>query len=116
MQRFLGIANYSRVYIPHFAEVTRPLYAMTKCGDLPQSMRKKSGVPNGKKVILTWTEEGEKAFNKLKEIMASDLVLALPDFDHEFIVNTDASDHGYGAFLEQKINDNQRIIAYYSKS
>ena len=47
--------------------------------------------------------------------MSGDLVLALLRFELEFIVNTDASDYGYGAFLEQEIDGKNRIISYYSK-
>ena len=47
--------------------------------------------------------------------MSGDLVLALPSLEHDFIVNTDASDHAYGAFLEQVVDDKSRIVAYYSK-
>ena len=43
--------------------------------------------------------------------MSGDLVLALLRFELEFIVNTDASDYGYGAFLEQEIDGRNRIIS-----
>jgi hypothetical protein len=42
--------------------------------------------------------------NKLKEILCSDLVLALPNFEQEMIITKDTSDNGYGAVLEHFIS------------
>ena len=42
--------------------------------------------------------------------------LALPDFEHPFILETDASNIGVGAVLSQVINSVKRPIGYYSKS
>lgn len=47
--------------------------------------------------------------------MSSNLVLALPDFTQDFILTSNASDNGYGAVLEQTIDNLIRIIAYYSR-
>ena len=44
-----------------------------------------------------------EAFNKLIEIVCSELVLTLPNFDLNFKVTSDASDLGNGAVLEQEI-------------
>ena len=48
-------------------------------------------------------EETEKQFLKLKEIICSDLVLSLPDFEREMIITTDASEIGYGVVLELEV-------------
>ena len=56
-----------------------------------------------------------EALNKLIEIMCSELVLALPNFDLDFKVTSDASDLGYGAVLEQEIYEKERSIGYFSK-
>ena len=42
-------------------------------------------------------------------------VLALPDFDKEFVVESDASKFGIGGVLSQKIGRHYKPIAYYSK-
>ena len=102
--------------VPKYAELTHALYSLMKVKDVPPSKRKKSnGAVNGKKIILEWTDEANEAFENLKRVMSGDLVLALPSLEHDFIVNTDASDHAYGAFLEQVVDDKSRIVAYYSK-
>ena len=68
--------------------------------NIPKHLRKRDGAPNGKKVIIEWTEETEKCFNKLKDILCSDLVLALPDFEKDMLITTD---NGNGTVLEQEM-------------
>jgi len=70
--------------------------------NVPKSLRKKNGAPNGKKIYVKWTDETNKCFEKLKETLCCYFVLALPDFTKEMILTTDASDKGYGAVLEQE--------------
>lgn len=43
-----------------------------------------------------------EAFEKLKEIVATELVLSLPDFEKPFEVHTDASDKAIGGVLIQE--------------
>lgn len=70
---------------------------------------------NARKKPLVWTPEAEKALEQLKDVMCSELVLILLQLDKPFIVTFDATDHGYGAVLEQLLDDQLRIVAYYSK-
>ena len=117
MQRFLGMANYCRDSIKNYAEIAKPLYDSINVKHIPENskLRKKNGQVDGKKVIIEWTEVAELSFNRIKNIMSSDLILKLPDFKHPFIVTTDASDVGYGAVLEQIIEGENRIISYFSR-
>ena len=66
-------------------------------------------------MILNWNENAHAAFENLVEVICSDLVLILPNFNGEFSVTTDASEVGYGAVLEQVHNGENRSIAYFSK-
>jgi hypothetical protein len=89
--------------------------------NIPKYLRKRNGAPNGKKVMMEWTDAPDFCFNNLKEILCSDFVLALPDFEQEMIITTDASDNNFGAVLEQYISTkdgsyNKRPIEYFSKS
>lgn len=50
---------------------------------------------------MVWTIEAERAFEALKQSMATTPILALPDFSKEFMVECDASDIGIGVVLSQ---------------
>jgi hypothetical protein len=77
LQAWLGIVNYYRNYVEHYAELAQSLYQLTGYKDLPKSFRKKI---DGKKVTVIWTDEANENFEKIKTILCSDLVLALPDY------------------------------------
>ena len=49
-----------------------------------------------------WTGSCRNAFEKLKEIVETEPVLSLPDFDKPFEVHTDASDKAIGGVLVQE--------------
>ena len=65
---------------------------------------------------MIWSEECQQAFLELKDRLCKAAVLAMPDFTHEFILDTDASNLSIGAVLSQKINDEERPIAYASRT
>ena len=58
--------------------------------------------PEGDRVILEWGETEQQCFYDLREIISSELILALSDLEQKFVLTTDASDTGYGAMLEQE--------------
>ena len=62
--------------------------------------------------MFCWTSEHSEAFQALKQALISAPVLALPDFSKVFTVETDASDKGIGAVLQQ----DGHPIAYLSKA
>ena len=98
LRSFLGLAGYYRKFIPDFATVSAPLTALTKKG-----------------VKFLWTDQHQNAFQTLKQHLCSAPVLAYPDFDRPFLLQTDASDVGLGAVLAQRdINGQERVIAYAS--
>ena len=59
-----------------------------------------------------WTSNTDTAFQLLKQQLISAPVLALPNFQEQFVVETDASDKGIGAVLQQKGHP----IAFMSKA
>lgn len=50
--------------------------------------------PEGALRVVKWTEQCDKAFKKLKEILCTEPVLKSPDFRRPFILQTDASNRG----------------------
>ena len=64
-----------------------------------------------------WTSRQEEAFNRLKERVTSEPVLAHPELDKQFEVEVDASGFALGAVLLQKKSDGKKHpIAYYSST
>lgn len=100
MRSFLGLANYYRKFIKDFNSIACPLYKATSA--------------EGKTV--EWNDERQFAFEELKRRLTdTNNVLALPNFDLPFVLETDASDVGIGAVLSQELDGNERPIAYFSR-
>nr|XP_046466409.1 uncharacterized protein LOC124211411 [Neodiprion pinetum] len=98
-RRFLGMASWYRRFIPEFASVAEPLTRWLR-------KDKKWG----------WSGEQETVFERLKVALTSASVLACPDFEYEFTVQTDASSFGIGAVLTQTVGEVERVIAYASRT
>ncbi|GKE44054.1 reverse transcriptase [Tanacetum coccineum] len=88
---YLGHVISAMRFIKSYASISRPLTLLLK--------------KNGFK----WNEEAHIAFEQLKQAMITAPVLALPDFDKEFIVETDAS--GIGKI--QKLKQGQSVKNSY---
>ena len=52
-----------------------------------------------------WEEVQQKAFNELKRIFTSKLVLVAPDLDKEFRIEANASNYATGGVLSIKYSD-----------
>ncbi|GFV99287.1 retrovirus-related Pol polyprotein from transposon 412 [Trichonephila clavipes] len=69
-----------------------------------------------KKGEIKWTTECENAFRELKGKLIDKPVLYAPNFEREFIVQTDASNAGMGAVLTQLAEQGEEHpIVYLSK-
>jgi hypothetical protein len=90
VQSFLGLAGYYRRFIQNFAQIARPLTHLL-----------------AKDVEFVWTELCEQAFKSLRDKLTQEPILAHPDYEKEFLVHTDASLKGIGAFLSQ-IGDDEK--------
>lgn len=98
VRRVLGVASWYRRFVPDFADLVSPITSLLK-----------------KSVKWKWEKEQQDAFELLKERLTGAPVLACPDFDKQFILQTDASNYGLGTVLTQNINDEERVIAYASR-
>jgi hypothetical protein len=65
----------------------------------------------GKKGIITWTTECQKAFDQIKALLAQEAFLQYPDHNEPFEIYADASDLQLGAAIFQ----NNKPVAFYSR-
>jgi len=52
-----------------------------------------------------WGQAQQDSFNQLKQLLIHAPVLAFPDFNQEFLLETNASGSGLGATVAQKQED-----------
>ena len=109
LRSFLGFTSYYRRYVPGFAQKAAPLHKLT--AELSEGGKKKKGIIPAER----WNRECQTAFDALREALTSPPVLAYPDYQKPFIIETDASDKGLGAVLSQRQDDQLRVIAYASR-
>ena len=127
LETALGLFNYYRQFVPHYARIARPLFELktdiTGGKTIVYKNQVKTEEKNGKplaqyrdlqKQSLPWGEEHQHAFDSLKRRLASAEVLAPPNMEVPFILYTDASYAGFGAALHQK-TDKERPILYISR-
>jgi RNase H-like domain found in reverse transcriptase/Integrase zinc binding domain/Reverse transcriptase (RNA-dependent DNA polymerase) len=96
---FLGFCNFYCPFILNFSGIAWPLNDLTK-----------------KNQQWQWEDREKEAFDTLKEICASKLVLWSPDWSRKFILETDASGYALGAVISQEYEDGIHPVAFHSCS
>ncbi|GKF47279.1 ty3-gypsy retrotransposon protein, partial [Tanacetum coccineum] len=81
LRGFLGLTGYYRRFIKNYASISQPLTALLK------------------KNAFKWNVAAELAYNQLKKAMIEAPMLALPNFDQEFVVETNDNGTGIGNVL-----------------
>ena len=98
VRSFLGLASYYRRFIHGFSQIAGPMTELTRS-----------------KAKWKWETAQEHSFLALKIALATAPVLRLPDFNHQFVVTTDASDVAIGAILQQDVGVGLQPIAFASR-
>ena len=88
VKQFLGLIGYYRKFVPHFADISRPLTKLTR-----------------QDVTFQWTEQCQKAFNHLPELLMEYPILRYPDPKQGYTLYTDASGIGWSGVLTQEFQD-----------
>ncbi|KAH0654226.1 hypothetical protein KY289_031904 [Solanum tuberosum] len=86
LQRFLGSLNYVADFIPKVRQTCEPLYKRLRKNPIP------------------WGTEQTQAVIQVKALVQTIPCLGIPNPDAFMIVETDASDAGYGGILKQKVD------------
>ena len=86
---FLGLASYYQRFISNFSKKLDCMLHSLTCKNAP----------------FVWTPTCQQAFDKLKQLLTDAPVLAFPNFEQEFTLETGASGDGLGTVLAQKHQD-----------
>lgn len=99
VRQFLGKINFYHEYIPKIAIILDPLHNLLR-----------------KNQKFDWSEECQKTFEKIKNLLCTQPVLEIFDRDLPINIYTDASLEGVGAILKQtQCDGKEKPVAYFSK-
>ena len=100
LRSFLGLVNYYGRFLPNVSTVLHPLNRLLRKG-----------------AAWLWTRKCQEAFQVIKEMLSSDLVLAHYDPTLPLSLAADASAYGVGAVISQRYpDDSERPIAFASRT
>ena len=97
-RRFVGAVNYVSTFFPHIQKHLRPIHKLGR-----------------QKRQFKWTEEHQKAFDTIRNLMCSPPVLHMPKREGRFTLYSDTSRVATGSYLTQTIDGKEYLLGYYSK-
>ena len=95
---FCGMVNFLSSFLPNLRWLLIPIY------DIQKKLKK-----------FKWTDEAEKAFNDIKQLLVKPPVLKAPTPDGLFRLESNTSQEGLGGTLLQKQGNEWVVIGYHSK-
>ena len=95
---FCGMVNFLSSFLPNLRRLLIPIYDILK-----------------KSKKFKWTDEAEKAFNDIKNLLVNPPVLKAPTSDGLFRLESDTSREGVGGTLLQKHGNKWVVMGYHSK-
>ena len=84
LKQFLGLSSFYRRFVRNFAKIAEPLHRLTR-----------------KDIPFVWSPDCQQSYEYLKSKLIESPVLAYPNFNEDFCLETDASVKGLGAILSQ---------------
>ncbi|KAJ8385870.1 hypothetical protein AAFF_G00179360 [Aldrovandia affinis] len=94
LRHFLGLTSNFRRYVRNFATIARPLHRLTDHGQ-----------------PYIWDDPCAQAFNALQTTLITAPVLAYPNANWPFVLDTDASNVGVGAVLSQPSDSGEQRLS-----
>ena len=86
LRGFMGLCSYYRRFARGFSQLATPLTDLTWKG------------------AFKWKVEAEETFDRLKQVISTCPILALPDLSRPFVLEGDTSGSGIGAVCSCKID------------
>jgi RNase H-like domain found in reverse transcriptase len=100
LQRFLGLVNFYRRFIPGAARTLKPL----------------TDALAGSPQHLEWTDDQQASFEEAKRAVVNAALLVHPEVSAEVSLATDASSSHVGDVLQQKNGSGWAPLAFFSKN
>ena len=124
--QIIGLLGYYHKYIKDFSHVAKPIYDLSatklakedivKARSHSRSKAKRDSGQLPSNHPINWTEEHQVALEHLTKHLTSPPVMAYPNFEEPFLLHTDASETGLGAFLYQQQRGVLWVIACGSRT
>jgi hypothetical protein len=80
----MGIINFVHRFVLDFVVLVKPFHNLLK-----------------QDFSFSWTDDVENAFVRIKKAISSALILAMPDFEKEFVIYTNVTEEVVSAILIQ---------------
>ena len=99
LQSFIGRINFVRRFIPDIADLLSPLTAMLR-----------------KNIPFSWTKEGKRSFELIKEALAAAPTLVNPNFSKDFVLYAYGDIDSISAMLVQHNDEGlEQPVAFFSQ-